>query len=163
MLLSLISIIKWWETFSLFTHIYLSLFLQFSSVQLLSRVWIFATPWTTAHQASLSITNSWSSPKTHVRWVSDAIQPSHPLSPPSPPALNPYIPIKPSAISWILGIQTPARNSKRISIRNIWLLVDNTGIGTAVMFIFCMILYDIQGVHLWVHVTESGFVGWILY
>ena len=31
---------------------------QFSSVQLLSRVWLFATPWTTAHQASLSITNS---------------------------------------------------------------------------------------------------------
>ena len=30
----------------------------FSSVQLLSRVWLFVTPWTTAHQASLSITNS---------------------------------------------------------------------------------------------------------
>ena len=36
---------------------------QFSSVQSLSRVRLFATPWTTAHQASLSITNSWSSPK----------------------------------------------------------------------------------------------------
>ena len=34
---------------------------QFSSVQSLSRVRIFATPWTAAHQASLSITNSWSS------------------------------------------------------------------------------------------------------
>ena len=31
-----------------------------SSVQSLSRVWLFATPWTAAHQASLSITNSWS-------------------------------------------------------------------------------------------------------
>ena len=31
---------------------------QFSSVQSLSRVWHFATPWTTACQASLSITNS---------------------------------------------------------------------------------------------------------
>ena len=30
----------------------------FSSVQLLSRVQLFATPWTTARQASLSITNS---------------------------------------------------------------------------------------------------------
>ena len=30
------------------------------SVQSLSRVWLFATPWTAAHQASLSITNSWS-------------------------------------------------------------------------------------------------------
>ena len=36
---------------------------HFSSVQSLSRVWLFATPWTTARQASLSITNSWSSPK----------------------------------------------------------------------------------------------------
>ena len=35
----------------------------FSSVQLLSRVWHFATPWITARQASLSITNSQSSPK----------------------------------------------------------------------------------------------------
>ena len=33
---------------------------QFSSVQSLSRVWLFATPWIAAHQASLSITNSWS-------------------------------------------------------------------------------------------------------
>ena len=33
---------------------------QFSSVQLHSCVWLFATPWTAAHQASLSITNSWS-------------------------------------------------------------------------------------------------------
>ena len=32
-------------------------------VQLLSCVRLFATPWTAAHQASLSITNSWSSPK----------------------------------------------------------------------------------------------------
>ena len=31
---------------------------QFRSVQLLSRVWLFATPWTAAHQASLSIINS---------------------------------------------------------------------------------------------------------
>ena len=36
---------------------------EFSSVQLLSRVRLFATPWTAAHQASLSIINSWSSPK----------------------------------------------------------------------------------------------------
>ena len=36
---------------------------QFSSVQSLSRVRLFATPWTAAHQASLSITNSWSLPK----------------------------------------------------------------------------------------------------
>ena len=37
--------------------------LWLSSVQLLSRVKLFVTPWTVAHQASLSITNSWSPPK----------------------------------------------------------------------------------------------------
>ena len=36
---------------------------QFSSVQLHSRVRLFATPWTAARQASLSITNSQSLPK----------------------------------------------------------------------------------------------------
>ena len=55
------------------------------SVQSLTRVWLFATPWTAARQASLSITNS---TQTHVYWVSDAIQPSHPLSSPSPPTFN---------------------------------------------------------------------------
>ena len=34
-----------------------------SSVQSLSRVQLFVTPWTAAHQASLFITNSWSLPK----------------------------------------------------------------------------------------------------
>ena len=45
---------KNWKTFRI---------LQFSSVQSLSHVRLFVTPWTTAHQASLSITNSQSSPK----------------------------------------------------------------------------------------------------
>ena len=35
----------------------------FSSVQSLSQVWLFATPWIAARQASLSITNSRSSPR----------------------------------------------------------------------------------------------------
>ena len=46
------------------------------------------TSWAAAHQSSLSITNSWSILKTHVYPVGDAIQPSHPLSSPSPPAFN---------------------------------------------------------------------------
>ena len=38
--------------------------IEFSiSVQLLSHVQLFVTPWTVAHQASLFITNSWSLPK----------------------------------------------------------------------------------------------------
>ena len=40
-----------------------SMEIQLSSVQSLSRVQLLATPWTTACQASLSITNSWSLPK----------------------------------------------------------------------------------------------------
>ena len=49
-------------------------FHQFSSVQSLSHVRLFATPWITARQASLSITNSWTSLrltrflKRQVRW-----------------------------------------------------------------------------------------------
>ena len=44
------------------TRIYF-IHIQFSSVQLLSRVRLFATPWIAARQASLSITNSRSLPK----------------------------------------------------------------------------------------------------
>ena len=62
---------------------------QFSSVQLLSRVRLSATPRTAARQASLSITNSQSPPKPMSIESSDAIQPSHPLSSTSPPAPNP--------------------------------------------------------------------------
>ena len=41
---------------------------QFSSVQSLSSVWLFATPWTAACQASQSITNL-EFTQTHVHWV----------------------------------------------------------------------------------------------
>ena len=49
--------------------------LQFSSVQLLSRVQLFATPWIAARQASLSITNSQSSTKlmSSSQWCHPAI------------------------------------------------------------------------------------------
>ena len=45
---------------------------------------IFATPWTAARQAPLSLEFA----ETHVHWVCDAIQPSHPLSSPSLPAFS---------------------------------------------------------------------------
>ena len=44
-------------------EVLISFSVQFSSVQSLSRVRLFATPWTAAQQASLSITSSRSSPK----------------------------------------------------------------------------------------------------
>ena len=56
---------------------------QIRSDQSFSRVRLFATPGTAAHQTSLSITNSRS-----LLIVGDAIQPSDPLSSPSPPASN---------------------------------------------------------------------------
>ena len=55
-----------------------------SSVQL-SSVWLFVTPWIAAHQASLYHQTVCS---THIHWFDDAIQPSHPLSPPSPLPLS---------------------------------------------------------------------------
>ena len=42
----------------LYIHIELIMYLRFSSVQSLSHVRLFATPWIAARQASLSITNS---------------------------------------------------------------------------------------------------------
>ena len=54
--------------------------------QSLSLVLLFATPWTAACQASLSCLPELA--QIHVHSVGDAIQPSHPLLPPSPPALN---------------------------------------------------------------------------
>ena len=50
--------------------------LQFSSVKSLSRVWLFATPWTAARQASLSVTNSRSPPKT---MSTESVMPSNHL------------------------------------------------------------------------------------
>ena len=62
----------------------------FSSVQFsCSVVSDSATPWITACQASLCHHQLPEFTQTHVHWVSDAIQPSHPLSSPSPPAPNP--------------------------------------------------------------------------
>ena len=70
-------------------------FFQFSSVsvQLLSHVWLFATPWIAARQASLSITNSWSSlrltpiesvmPSNHLILCCSLL-----LLPPIPPSLR---------------------------------------------------------------------------
>ena len=85
----------WWSVYSMLLPIFkLSCFLTIECweilcifwivvVQSLSRVWLFVTPWTAAHQASLL-----KFAQIHVHWVGSAIQPSHPLSPASPPALN---------------------------------------------------------------------------
>ena len=67
-----------------------------SSVQLLSRVRLFVTPWTTARQASLSITNSQSS----LRLTSiESVMPSSHLILCHPLLLLPSIP--PSIFKWV--------------------------------------------------------------
>ena len=58
-----------------------------SSVQLLSCVWLCgpmdcSTPGFPVHHQLLELT------QTHVHWVGDAIQPSHPLSSPYPPTFS---------------------------------------------------------------------------
>ena len=63
-------------------------YIWFSSVQLLSRVQLFVTSWTAAHQASLYITNSQRLPKLMSIESGNAIQPSHPLLSLSLLALN---------------------------------------------------------------------------
>ena len=82
----------------LFFHSHSQLFptlslLQFSSVQSLSRVRLFATPWIAARQASLSITNSRSSPR--LTSIESVIPSSHLvlccpllLLPPIPPSIR---------------------------------------------------------------------------
>ena len=66
---------------------------QFSSVQSLSRVWLFVTPWIAARQVSLSITNSRSS--LRLTSIESVMPPSHLilcrpllLLPPIPPSIK---------------------------------------------------------------------------
>ena len=86
---------------------------QFSSVQSLSRVWLFVTPWIAARQASLEFT------QTHVHRVCDAIQPSHPLSSPSPLAcLNRFF--RPHVIVQSLPTVRGMKCSKLSKYRFLW-------------------------------------------
>ena len=55
--------VSWCVLFILLVYHSLQYYWSFSSVQSLSHVRLFATAWTAARQASLSITNSWSLPK----------------------------------------------------------------------------------------------------
>ena len=105
---------------------------SFSSVQLLSRVRLFATTWIAARQASLSITNSWSSPRlTSI----ESVMPSshlilcHPLLllPPIPPSFRDFsnestLRMKwPKYWSFSVSISPSNEHSGRISFRMDWL------------------------------------------
>ena len=57
-------------------------------VQLLSRVWL-CDPMDCSTPGSPVLHYLWEFAQIHLHWVTDAIQPSHPLPPPSPFAFNP--------------------------------------------------------------------------
>ena len=59
----LVKYLAWCFCSGVFFFLTFILYWSISTVQWLSCVWLFATPWTVAHQASLSITSSWSLPK----------------------------------------------------------------------------------------------------
>ena len=103
-----------------------------SSVQLLSPVQLFVTPWTAAHQASLPITNSWSLPKL---MSIESLMPSnhlilcHPLLP--SPSIFPSIRVFsnesalhirwPKYWSFSFNISPSNEHSGLISLRMDWL------------------------------------------
>ena len=81
------------DLFQSCSHCWIFQILVFSSVQSLSRVWLFATPWIAAHQASLSITNSRSS--LRLKSIESVMPSSHLifgrpllLLPPIPPSIR---------------------------------------------------------------------------
>ena len=107
-------------------------FVLFSSVQFLSHVWLFVTPWIAAQQASLSITNSQSS----LRLMSiESVMPSRHLILYRPLLLLPLIPPSirvfsnestlrmrwPKYWSFSFGISPSNEFSRLISFRMDWL------------------------------------------
>ena len=106
--------------------------IQFSSVQSLSRVRVSATPWIAAHQASLSITNSWSllrlmsielmMPSSHLILCRPLL-----LLPPIPPSIRVFSSESTLLIRWpkywsfSFSISPSKEHPGLISIRMDWL------------------------------------------
>ena len=84
------NIVAWWNSLDWTKRLWNDMLssVQFSSVQSLSRVRLFATPWIAAHQASLSITNTRSLPKL---MSIESVMPSNHLIPCHPLLLLPSI------------------------------------------------------------------------
>ena len=118
-------------TFHLVLHIEVNATFTFSSVQSLSRVWLFETPWTAAHQASLSITNSWSllrlisielvMPSNHLILCRPLLLPS---TPPSIRVFSNELALRirwPKYWSFSFNISLSNEHSELISFRMDWL------------------------------------------
>ena len=102
-------------------------FSYFSSVQSLSRVRLFATPWIIACQASLSITNSWSSlkpmPSSHLILCRPFL-----LLPPIPPSIRVFSKSTllvrwPKYWSFSLSVSPSNEHPELISFRMDWLFL----------------------------------------
>ena len=111
---------------------FLIVFLLFSSVQSLSRVQLFATPWIAACQASLSITNFWSSSK--LMFIKSVMPSSHLmlcypllLLPPIPPSIRVFSNESTLLIRWptywsfSFSISPSNEHPGLISVRMDWL------------------------------------------
>ena len=124
-----------------FSSLYISTILfLLNSVQSLSRVRLFATPWTAARQASLSITNSWSSLKL---MSIESVMPSshlilcHPLLllPPIPPSIRVFSNESILCMRWpkywcfSLSISPSSEHPGLVSFRMDWLdLLESKGL-----------------------------------
>ena len=112
-------------TFSLYVS---EVGLLFSSVQSLSRVLLFATPWTTARQASLSITSSQSLPKL---MSVESVMPSNHLILCHPllllPSIFPSISESVHLLSCVRLFVTPwtAARQASLTITNTWSSLDS--------------------------------------
>ena len=88
---------------------------NFNSVRLLCHVGHFVTPWTAAHQAFLSITNSW----TLLKFMSiESVMPSNHLLPCRPLLLPPssFPSIRVFSSEWVLSSTWPKYWSFRFSV-----------------------------------------------
>ena len=112
----------------LWNHAAQCLLKSFSPVQSLSRVRLFATPWFTARQASLSITNSWSS--LRLTSIESVIPSSHLilccpllLLPPIPPSIRVFSNESTLHMRWSFSFNTiPSKEHPGlISFRMDWL------------------------------------------
>ena len=118
--------------FKILSLLSVKIIIQLSSVQSLSHVRLFVTPWTAAHQASVSTTNSQSSPKL---MFTELVMPSSHLILCRPLLLLPPIPPRirvfsngsalcmrwPKYLSFIFSISPSKEHAGLISFRMDWL------------------------------------------
>ena len=111
----------------------------FSSVQLLSRVWLFATPWITACQASLSITIAWRLMKLK---SIESVMPSNPIILCHPLLLLPSVfpSIRAFSNESVLHIRWPKYWSFSFNI-----IPSNEYSGLISFRIYCLDLLAVQG------------------